>query len=306
MKLTLSRLSVALLLAGVAGGANAQVVVSQVYGGGGNTGAPYNRDYVELFNRGSASVSLNGMTVQYASATGTGNFSVGATLPNVTLAPGQYFLVGMASGANGAALPTVDASGTSAMSGTAGKVILANSTTFHPIATDIRTGRSVDLAPYITDKRTLMTALRASAGLPLLAGPPVRLGEGSYFDGGLTETVPIRTAVTGGATHALVLRTRRADELRPPAPLLHRVIGGGYMRAIAPGAFRAWNQRPVQQAIEDSYLAELGDQILQVHPPTGSPAIDSAARDTDLLTRALDIGRTAVHALLDGTTPRTA
>ena len=56
MKLTLSRLSVALLLAGVAGGANAQVVVSQVYGGGGNTGAPYNRDYVELFNRGSASV----------------------------------------------------------------------------------------------------------------------------------------------------------------------------------------------------------------------------------------------------------
>ena len=129
MKLTLSRLSVALLLAGVAGGANAQVVVSQVYGGGGNTGAPYNRDYVELFNRGSASVSLNGMTVQYASATGTGNFSVGATLPNVTLAPGQYFLVGMASGANGAALPTVDASGTSAMSGTAGKVILANSTT---------------------------------------------------------------------------------------------------------------------------------------------------------------------------------
>ncbi|MFC6009516.1 patatin-like phospholipase family protein [Nocardia lasii] len=184
--------------------------------------------------------------------------------------------------------------------------ILANPTTFHPIATDIRTGRSVDLAPYITDKRTLMTALRASAGLPLLAGPPVRLGEGSYFDGGLTETVPIRTAVTAGATHALVLRTRRTDERRPPAPLLHRVIGGGYMRAIAPGAFRAWNQRPAQQAIEDGFLADLGEQVLQIHPPAGSPAIDSAARDTDLLTRALDIGRTAVHAILGTSTPRTA
>lgn len=178
--------------------------------------------------------------------------------------------------------------------------ILANPTTFHPIATDIRTGQSVDLGPYITDKNTLMTALRASAGLPLLAGPPVALAGGSYFDGGLTETVPIRTAVAAGATHALVLRTRRTDELRPPAPLLHRVVGGGYMRAIAPGAFRAWSKRPGQQAVEDSYLVGLGDHVLQVHPPVGSPAIDSAARDTDLLTRALDIGRTAVHSLLGG------
>ncbi|WP_446224557.1 patatin-like phospholipase family protein [Nocardia sp. IBHARD005] len=184
--------------------------------------------------------------------------------------------------------------------------ILANPTTFHPIATDIRTGQSVDLGPYITDKQTLMTALRASAGLPLLAGPPVALGGGNYFDGGLTETVPIRTAVAAGITHALVLRTRRTDELRPPAPLLHRVVGGGYMRAIAPGAFRAWSKRPGQQAMEDSYLDGLGEQVLQVHPPAGSPAIDSAARDTDLLTRALDIGRTAVHSLLGGATLRTA
>ncbi|PKV77652.1 patatin-like phospholipase [Nocardia fluminea] len=184
--------------------------------------------------------------------------------------------------------------------------ILANPTTFHPIATDICTGQSVDLGPYITDKQSLMTALRASAGLPLLAGPPVALAGGSYFDGGLTETVPIRTAVAAGITHALVLRTRRTDEVRPPAPLLHRVVGGGYMRAIAPGAFRAWSKRPGQQAMEDSYLGALGDHVLQVHPPAGSPAVESAARDTDLLTRALDIGRTAVHSLLGGGALRTA
>ncbi|MFD3510558.1 patatin family protein [Nocardia sp. NPDC058666] len=184
--------------------------------------------------------------------------------------------------------------------------ILANPTSFHPIATDIRTGESVDLGPYITDKQSLLTALRASAGLPLLAGPPVMLGGGSYFDGGLAETVPIRTAVAAGVTHALVLRTRRTDELRPPASLLHRVVGGGYMRAIAPGAFRAWTKRPGQQAREDSYLAGLGEQVLQVHPPAGSPAVESATRDTDLLDRALEIGRTAVHSLLGGGTLRTA
>ncbi|MEU4598101.1 patatin family protein [Nocardia sp. NPDC023988] len=176
--------------------------------------------------------------------------------------------------------------------------ILANPTSFHPIATDTRTGQPVDLAPFIVDKPTLLTALRASAGLPLLAGPPVELAGRSYFDGGLSETVPIRSAVSAGATHALVLRTRRTGELRPPAPLVHRVVGGGYLRAVAPGAFRAWSARPGQQAVEDSYLAGLGDRVLQVHPPAGAPPVDSAARDTTLLTQALDLGRAAVHALL--------
>ncbi|MFI6045356.1 patatin family protein [Nocardia sp. NPDC051321] len=179
--------------------------------------------------------------------------------------------------------------------------ILANSTTFHPIATDIRTGNAVDLHPHIVDKRSLMRALRASAGLPILAGPPVALGGAHYFDGGLTETVPVRTAVRDGATHALVLRTRRIDEHRPPASLLHRVVGGGYLRATAPGAYRAWIQRPHQQAIEDRALADLGDAVLQIHPPLGSPDIDSAARDTTLLAAALEIGRRAVHTVLADT-----
>ncbi|MGQ4597419.1 patatin-like phospholipase family protein [Nocardia sp. R6R-6] len=176
------------------------------------------------------------------------------------------------------------------------EAILANSTTFHPIATDIRTGQAVDLHPHITDKGTLMRALRASAGLPILAGPPVRMGGGAFFDGGLTETVPIRTAVRAGATRALVLRTRRVDERRPPASRLHQLVGGSYLRAVAPGAYRAWLERPHQQDIEDKALADLGDSVLQIHPPPGSPDVDSAARDTTLLSAALQIGR---HAVLD-------
>ncbi|MFD0724225.1 Calx-beta domain-containing protein [Lysobacter brunescens] len=128
LRIVTRTLAAGLLLIGAAGAAHAQVVISQVYGAGGNTGATYNRDFVELFNRGSTPVSLAGLTVQYASATGTGNFAVGATLPNVNLAPGQYHLVGMSSGANGAALPTVDTSGTSSMATAAGKVVLVNGT----------------------------------------------------------------------------------------------------------------------------------------------------------------------------------
>lgn len=69
------------VIAGAGGGAvtaataSPDVVISEVYGGGGNSGAPYRNDFVELFNRGSSSVSLAGLSIQYASATGTGAFA---------------------------------------------------------------------------------------------------------------------------------------------------------------------------------------------------------------------------------------
>ncbi|MBX3692895.1 lamin tail domain-containing protein [Dokdonella sp.] len=115
----------ALVLAGASAGASAQVVISQVYGGGGNSGAPYTHDFVELFNRGATAQSLAGWSVQYTSATGNGNFAIGATLTG-SIPPGGYYLVQMSGGTNGAPLPTPDATGTSAMNSTNGKVILAN------------------------------------------------------------------------------------------------------------------------------------------------------------------------------------
>ncbi len=106
-----------------------KLVISQIYGGGGNASATYTNDFIEIFNRGNTAVSLNGMSVQYAAATSTtGNYSV-TTLPNVLLQPGQYFLIQESSGgANGISLPTPDATGTIVMAAGAGKVALVNST----------------------------------------------------------------------------------------------------------------------------------------------------------------------------------
>lgn len=104
------------------------LVISEVYGGGGNSGAVYTNDFIELFNRGPAPVDLTGYSVQYASATGTGNFA--ATPISGTLPPGGSYLVQGAAGATPAApLPTPDATGTLNLSGTAGKVIVAASST---------------------------------------------------------------------------------------------------------------------------------------------------------------------------------
>lgn len=106
------------------------LVISQAYALGNTTGATYNADFVEIFNRGSSAQPLTGLTIQYASATGTGNFQVVATLSG-SLNPGQFALLRMgAAGAIGAALPTQDyASGSGINNSAGGKVIIANSTT---------------------------------------------------------------------------------------------------------------------------------------------------------------------------------
>ncbi len=117
-----------LLLVLLASSASAQVVLRQIYGGGGNV---YDRDYVELFNRGAAPVSLAGWSIQYASATGSGLFAGGApSLLSGTLQPGQSLLVGLAASASGAALPTPFAAGNPAtnLASTSGKVALVRST----------------------------------------------------------------------------------------------------------------------------------------------------------------------------------
>src|SRR5262245_9754323 len=108
--------------------ATTSIVINQVYGGGGNSGAPYTNDYIELFNPSASSVSINGWSLQYASATGT-TWNV-ITLPNFSIGAGQYFLVQLGSGGSvGSALPTPNATSTVDMSATAGKVALVNTTT---------------------------------------------------------------------------------------------------------------------------------------------------------------------------------
>lgn len=101
------------------------VVVNEVYGGGGNSGAVFDRDFVELANRSASPVDLAGWRVEYASATGA---TWAGTPLTGTIPAGGRFLVGEAFGGNLDLpdLPTVDVPGTLAMSGTSGKVRLVD------------------------------------------------------------------------------------------------------------------------------------------------------------------------------------
>jgi predicted extracellular nuclease len=129
---------VAVVAGGVpqAGAAGGNIVISQVYGGGGNAGASHTHDFVELYNPGDAAVLLTGRSIQYASATGAGQFGSSTaqiTELDGTIQPHGYFLVQEATNnaAVGAPLPAADQVDATPifMAGTAGKVVLATGTT---------------------------------------------------------------------------------------------------------------------------------------------------------------------------------
>ena len=104
------------------------IVISQVYGGGGNSGATLKNDFIELYNLGSNPVDVTGWTVQYGSSGGSTWFN--RTPLAGTIQPGHYYLIQEAAGSGGTTnLPTPDATGTINMSGSSGKVALVSSLT---------------------------------------------------------------------------------------------------------------------------------------------------------------------------------
>ncbi|MFW6775165.1 ExeM/NucH family extracellular endonuclease [Nocardioides sp. CPCC 205120] len=103
------------------------LVISEVYGGGGNSGAAFSNDFIELYNPTGAAISLDGLALQYRSAAGG---SGGVQSLTGSVAPGSYFLVQAAAGSNTSlpALPAPDATAPFNMSGSAGQVLLLNGT----------------------------------------------------------------------------------------------------------------------------------------------------------------------------------
>jgi predicted extracellular nuclease len=104
-----------------------ELLINEVYGGGGNSGAAYTRDFIEITNRGSSAVAVDGWSVQYHSRSATGSWQ--STPLSGSIAPGAYYLIAEAQGSGGSTpLPDPDVSGEIAMSATSGTVALVHST----------------------------------------------------------------------------------------------------------------------------------------------------------------------------------
>ncbi|MBA4139952.1 MAG: lamin tail domain-containing protein [Segetibacter sp.] len=107
--------------------ARSQVIINEIYGGGGNSGATYKNDFIELYNNSTTEINLDGWSVQYASAAGT---TWSLTALTGTIAAQGYFLIKEAAGTGGTTdLPAPDITGTLNLSATSGKVALVNNVT---------------------------------------------------------------------------------------------------------------------------------------------------------------------------------
>ncbi len=132
------------------------VVISQVYGGGGNTGAPFKYDYIELFNRGCAPADISGWSIQQASAAGTAwsrtNLPQGAVIP-----PGGYYLVSFTAAATAAAPAPIlpDATAGTGTTGTGPGAPSATVIDFSATAPKVALVRNQNTLPAVACPNTL-------------------------------------------------------------------------------------------------------------------------------------------------------
>lgn len=182
--------------------------------------------------------------------------------------------------------------------------VLASAVEYHPLATNAATGESTDLRPLIETPADLRLALRASASLPFLAGPSVELRGHRFYDAGVAESIPFRTPAAQGATHLLVLRSRRPTDPRldsalPPAKRPARSV-----RLLTKTTLRNESQalrttlltRPTRTAADITQIATLQSQgkALMIYPPPTVPPVTRLTTDPTLLAAALESGREAI------------
>jgi uncharacterized repeat protein (TIGR01451 family) len=107
---------------------NPKIVISQIFGGGGSTANSFRNDFVELFNRGTVTVSLVGWSLQYSTAFSNAWQKVELS---GSIAPGQYYLIQLSAGSTGSRdLPAPDVAGSIGIDASAGKVALVKNNQF--------------------------------------------------------------------------------------------------------------------------------------------------------------------------------
>ncbi len=184
--------------------------------------------------------------------------------------------------------------------------VLEAPTELHPIATDVATGEPVDLHRTISDEPSLRRAVRASATLPLLAGDPVDVAGGRYLDAGLSAAIPFRAAFADGATHVLLLRSRRVGELASPPGRTSGSVMGRLLSRISPAVAAGFLTRADREGADEALLAEHDadpqrtPHVLSVRPAPDSPVPSRLERDIDVVRAGLEAGRQAMHRALAG------
>ncbi|KQQ88873.1 ExeM/NucH family extracellular endonuclease [Massilia sp. Leaf139] len=252
----------AALLAGLstsAFAASPDLVISQIFTGGASGGSTYNRDFIELFNRGSVAVPLKGKSLQYAAA--DKSWSGTNALPDVMLQPGQYFLVAGNVQSSGANITTpIDHNWAMSLQATSAKVALSNQTALMTSATEA--AATIDMVGYGTSATqfettraptpSVTTMLRRAsngctdtdnngadftvepASLPRHSTSPLNVCGGTGpvepQPQAIVATCPANLQVMQGSSGSAALSARDTDSIVTSATLTSGAVGGIELR----------------------------------------------------------------------------
>lgn len=101
-----------------------ELMITEVYGGGGNAGASYRSDFVELYNPRKEPVFMNNWSLQYYSATGQLPSRSLIFPPNTFMEGYSHFLISLSSGETGEELILPDLVTNMPISASSGKILL--------------------------------------------------------------------------------------------------------------------------------------------------------------------------------------
>jgi predicted patatin/cPLA2 family phospholipase len=180
----------------------------------------------------------------------------------------------------------------------------------HCIATDVDTGRPVDLHGMQTE-REVWDAILASSRMPWAGGPPVEIDGRRYLDGGMGSPVPVAEAQAAGATHVLVLQTRPYGVPRKSASRLADRMIERHLRGLNPELVALYRARiaTYEDVVEDiarrTRDPEAGSpHVLGIRPPAGTPCVSQIERRPAVLAAAAADAERTVESVLGAIAPR--
>ncbi|MEU0147207.1 endonuclease/exonuclease/phosphatase family protein [Streptomyces sp. NPDC006288] len=311
---------------------SSSAVISEVYGGGGNSGATLTRDFIELANAGQSPFALSGFSVQYLPGTPSAGSLWQVSALSGAVAPGGRYLVAQAAGTGGTvALPTADATGTVAMAAASGTVALVYGTT--PLtcktpadcAADTRivdlvgygsaavregsgpvtgasAGASVARGTSLADTDDNAADLTAGTPTPVNAAGETSGGSGPGEPGGPTEPGTVRVHDIQGTTRLSPLAGRSVTGV-PGVVTGVRTTGsrGFWIQDTAPdadprtseGVFVYTGSAAPTVAVGDSVL--VSGKVAEYYPATGA---QSLTQITGPLTTVLSSGNALPAAVV--------
>lgn len=180
--------------------------------------------------------------------------------------------------------------------------VLTSPVRLHPIAASVDRFEAVDLQGART-REELKARLVAAATMPLIAGPPLKVGDERFWDTSLYESIAARRAAAEGATHLLVLRTRDREGVRNPPGFVERALFSRRLGKLDRRLRDAYNDRARQYDIERQDLARLeagedGCSAVSIYPDPASKQLSQFARAPEEVRRAAKVGEDAARALL--------